>query len=522
MNNGSVPSTGGERPSDAMMDMEPRTDISPQITDSLLKQMSDANWKERKEAVETVEGILQRAGVSLSSTAILETFFSALFCTEGGYLSVEENCLGCQHCARCISGNGFLCAHLIMPHTTVAHLVCIQLQWALWVSDGAGGRIEPSFGGLLPALKLRIPDTNRNLAAQVIRLAASVCSATGQRFASSGRTIVLLILRSCSDSKPAVQTAVSQFATEYVMQCGWGSLVEPISEAMGAKCTSGGKVVLLECFISLVSGSHPPQDDQEAVAVLGAAAAGLQDKGLEPRRLAGDLIAHLHAAGITSMPPGAGSLLSADKVAALGEKMGSADGGASTALQAGRTGRLQTTASTRPAPRSASASGRPTTSASGGHSSRGASADPRPATSAGGRTAALGKSALLTQASSASLPLGGADDAEAMVQLMDETEKEGRRVPQRSFKFEQRLGEAKEVHACLSPVISASLASLMFSSDFKKHCLACDKMTVCSTCSPARDLCRPLWHATPGCRTPSAFLLHNPMQPRLCDIVGCV
>ena len=58
-----MPSFGGERPSDAMMDMEPRTDISPQITDSLLKQMSDTNWKERKEAVETVEGILQRAGV---------------------------------------------------------------------------------------------------------------------------------------------------------------------------------------------------------------------------------------------------------------------------------------------------------------------------------------------------------------------------------------------------------------------------------------------------------------------------
>lgn len=58
-----MPSLGGERSSDTMNDNEPRTDISSQITETLLKQMSDNNWKERKEAVETVESILQRAGV---------------------------------------------------------------------------------------------------------------------------------------------------------------------------------------------------------------------------------------------------------------------------------------------------------------------------------------------------------------------------------------------------------------------------------------------------------------------------
>lgn len=333
----------------------------------------------------------------------------------------------------------------------------------------AGGRIEPSFGGLLPALKLRIPDTNRNLAAQVIRLAASVCAATGHRFASAGRTIVLPILKACSDSKPAVQTAVAQFTTDYVSHCGWTSLGDAVSEAMGAKCTSGGRVVLLECFNSLVSRSHPPRDDQEAIVVLSAAAAGLQDKGLEPRRLAGELIGHLQGAGFTAIPPGANSLLSADKITALAEKMGTAEPPA-IATQSIRTGRLQTIASTRTGARSASASGRPGT---GGAPSRGSSADPRPATSAGGR-GAPGKSALMTQSSTSSLP----DDGEAMVHLVDETEKDDRRVPQRSFKFEQRLGEAKEVHAYLSPAISPSLASLMFSADFKKHCLACDKLVV--------------------------------------------
>jgi hypothetical protein len=58
-----VSSSVGERHSDSAMDNEPRVDISPQITEALLKQMSDNNWKERKLAVETVEGILVKAGV---------------------------------------------------------------------------------------------------------------------------------------------------------------------------------------------------------------------------------------------------------------------------------------------------------------------------------------------------------------------------------------------------------------------------------------------------------------------------
>jgi hypothetical protein len=328
----------------------------------------------------------------------------------------------------------------------------------------------------MAALKLRIPDTNRNLAAQVIRLAAAVCSATGPRFASAGRTIVIPILKACSDSKPAVQTAVAQFATDYVTQCGWGLLGEPISEAM-EKGTSGGKVVLLECFNTLVSGSHPPRDEQEAIVILCAAAVGLQDKGLEPRRLASDLIGHLQTAGVASIPQGAGSLLSADKLAALSEKMGPAESAASSALHSGRPGRVMATASAQSTARSASANGRPATAGAtpGYKTVRGTSADPRPAT-AGVRSATGGKSALMPQASNVSV--SGTDESEAMIHLVDEAEKEDRRVPQRSFKFEQRIGEAKDLHACLSPAISAPLASLMFSADFKKHCLACDKLAV--------------------------------------------
>lgn len=50
-----------ERPSDAMMDLEPRLDISPQLNDALLARFSEPKWNDRKAAVDSVEAILQSA-----------------------------------------------------------------------------------------------------------------------------------------------------------------------------------------------------------------------------------------------------------------------------------------------------------------------------------------------------------------------------------------------------------------------------------------------------------------------------
>lgn len=50
-----------ERPSDGMMDLEPRLDISPQLTDALLARFTEPKWNDRKAAVDAVEGILRSA-----------------------------------------------------------------------------------------------------------------------------------------------------------------------------------------------------------------------------------------------------------------------------------------------------------------------------------------------------------------------------------------------------------------------------------------------------------------------------
>lgn len=51
-----------------MDDLLPRTDISGQITGELVTMLGSANWKERKAALDEVEGILASAGGRIQPT----------------------------------------------------------------------------------------------------------------------------------------------------------------------------------------------------------------------------------------------------------------------------------------------------------------------------------------------------------------------------------------------------------------------------------------------------------------------
>lgn len=117
----------------------------------------------------------------------------------------------------------------------------------------AGHHIGPSVGGLVGVLKKAINDSNRNVAAAVIRLCASLCSSIGERFASVGRPLVGPIVKAASDMKPAVQSAVAEFATAYVMQvcsaclCGNANCLHILCWA-GAAFLGPNPITLLNFF----------------------------------------------------------------------------------------------------------------------------------------------------------------------------------------------------------------------------------------------------------------------------------
>lgn len=69
----------------------------------------------------------------------------------------------------------------------------------------AGGRIQPSTGELLPALKQRLSDSNRNLAARVMNILASMCRAMGPAFERQGRILVEPVVKNLGDNKKPVR-----------------------------------------------------------------------------------------------------------------------------------------------------------------------------------------------------------------------------------------------------------------------------------------------------------------------------
>lgn len=302
------------------------------------------------------------------------------------------------------------------------------------------------------------------------------------------------------------------FFTASGVQCGWAALGDAAGDpAVITKSSSQGKSVLLASFVALAGGSHPPAEEREVTVALSAALCGLEDKGVEPRKLATELLGHVSAAGVNTIPVEVARHISPSQVQLLRDKLGAPAPPAAAAVPPRARGR-----SAAPAPnRTASGSGasgrgpgsRPGSRNGAAHSEDGTRGGSGPGEArqvpgasrrasaergknAGGRWGSRERgedptprpgTARSAAAASSALDIG---DTEQVVLMSQATDKEERRVSVRSFKFEARIGEAKLLHAALAPYVSPALAELMFSDEFKKHCAACDKLSVriCGTC----------------------------------------
>lgn len=306
---------------------------------------------------------------------------------------------------------------------------------------------------------------------------------------------------------------------EFVLcvQCGWGALGDACGDtAVLTKASSQGKAVLLSSFVALAGGSHPPVEDRELAVAMSAALCGLEDKGVEPRKQAGELLTQLAAAGVAALPPAVAREMSSAQSQMIREKLGvppatasaaparrtkDAPGVGRTASGSGKAGgasrngsRPGTAYSEDGARGSAHGESRQT---SGSGSSRRASVE------RGGR---LGRHESRERNASTTprpgrgraAPVAAADD-DVLISLNEAGTKEERKVAVRSFKYEARIGEAKLVQASLAPLLSTALADLMFSDEFKKHCMACDQLSV---------------------RTPAWCLLQSTSYPWTCGTCG--
>jgi hypothetical protein len=175
-----------------MDDLLPRADISGSINGELLGKLTSANWKERKEGLGEVEGLLAAAG------GRIQPCVSSLVACD----VLKGVCSHWQARQACDWRGGWPGTHQTTLHHTPTPTPTAQV------------------GDLMPALKGRFTDTNKNLAAQALTVLAALARAMGRPIAREARPILSPAIKCICDSKSYVRVC-----TTAVLQghCVWGS-----------------------------------------------------------------------------------------------------------------------------------------------------------------------------------------------------------------------------------------------------------------------------------------------------------
>lgn len=106
----------------------------------------------------------------------------------------------------------------------------------------SGNRIQPNVGDLMPALKNRMSDTNKNLIAQAVKLLAKICEAMGKAIDRQGRVALGPMLTGLCDNKPQVRSAVIELLESWANAAGVNSLLPEFVAAVSMpKCQVDGK-----------------------------------------------------------------------------------------------------------------------------------------------------------------------------------------------------------------------------------------------------------------------------------------
>uniref|UniRef100_A0A061RZH6 Cytoskeleton-associated protein 5 n=1 Tax=Tetraselmis sp. GSL018 TaxID=582737 RepID=A0A061RZH6_9CHLO len=150
------------------------------------------------------------------------------------------------------------------------------------VVAGAGGRIGPNVGDLLPALKQRLTDSNRNLAAGALHTLAAVCKAMGPAFERQGRAVLDGAVRCLGDNKKQVRDAVLGFLDAFLEVGGGSSIFPEIADGLKTLKVEGGKMETL-CWLSSKVSAEWLEDQASIAAAITIAVAGIEDKAATVR-----------------------------------------------------------------------------------------------------------------------------------------------------------------------------------------------------------------------------------------------
>ncbi|GIL58886.1 hypothetical protein Vafri_13702 [Volvox africanus] len=333
----------------------------------------------------------------------------------------------------------------------------------------AGNRIQPQTGDLLPELKKRMADSNKNLTTQALTVLGRIAKAMGRAIDRQGRPLLAPAIKNITDQKQTVRSAVTEMLDAWVGVTSASCVMPDVMEFyVSSKITADGKAETLKWMASLVSGGKVSDCVSDA---LRAAAMGSADKAAEVRDAASKFVTILvETTGAAELGAIVQSLDAASRKLAI-EAISKVTGGP-VPLAAATFSAVPPISSAKPSATSATRSSKDLLRSSTSSISRpgtAGSTGSRPGTA---KASGVGKSTLGSS-------IGSLAAADAGPLLMPDNRKEDRAKKGRfrPAKLQIMPDEPQTLEAEFSPMMSPALRAAAFNKDFKKHCEAADMVT---------------------------------------------
>lgn len=157
----------------------------------------------------------------------------------------------------------------------------------------ASGRISPTFGDLMPALRARLTDANKMLVIAALGVVGSLAEAAGASpvLERAFRPVFPELLKLWGDPKKQVRDAVSKALSSYVAAVSFERVLPVVGACVSElKMPADGRREALAWLLAAARMSPPGLDMSAAFA---ASSLGMMDKAAEVRELAGELLTFL-------------------------------------------------------------------------------------------------------------------------------------------------------------------------------------------------------------------------------------
>ncbi|EFJ44246.1 microtubule organizing protein mora [Volvox carteri f. nagariensis] len=331
----------------------------------------------------------------------------------------------------------------------------------------AGNRIQPQTGDLLPELKKRMADSNKNLTTQALTVLGRIAKAMGKAIDRQGRPLLTPAIKNITDQKQTVRSAVTEMLDAWVGVTSASCVMPDVMDFyISSKITADGKAETLKWMASLASGA---KISDCLVDILRAGGMGSTDKAAEVRDAASKLmIALVETIGAAELGAAAQTLDVATRKPAM-DAISKVTGAPVPVAAVAAFGSAAAAPSAKPAATRSSKDMLRASTASGIARPGGLNSTmSRPGTA---KTSGVAKS---MHGSS----MGAMAAADAGPLLMPDNRKEDRAKKGRfrPAKLQIMPDEAVTLEAEFSPMLSPALRAAAFSKDFKKHCEAADML----------------------------------------------